>query len=240
MCTLSFIPQPNNGFLLTSNRDEATARKPALAPDKYIHNGIELVYPKDTQGSGTWLASANNGITLCLLNGAFTKHKHLPPYKHSRGLVVLDFFKYNQVEAFLSTYAFDGIEPFTLIVVNAAKAEVHEIRWDGIQTTSTLKEWGIPHIWSSSTLYEPEIIVQRGRWFHEFLEQNSNVDLNQILHFHHFGGNGDEANRFLMNRDNVLKTVSITGIKKCNAQTMMHHEDLLNATQSVIQLSHQQ
>ncbi len=223
--------------MLTSNRDEAVARQAALAPQAYVHHNIEVVYPKDLQGGGTWLAMAQNGLTVCLLNGAFTKHERTPPYKHSRGLVVIDFFNHSTVGSFLSEYDFKDIEPFTLVVVDAVKTGIHEIRWDGQQTYLMVKEWSKPHIWSSATLYETEVIKQRERWFNDFLEQSPNVDLNQMLHFHHFGGNQDEANRFLMNRNNVLKTVSITGIKKCEAQTIMHYEDLLSGQHSVLQMS---
>jgi hypothetical protein len=237
MCTLSYVPLNDFDFVLTSNRDEAIFRKAALEPQTYTHNCIKVTYPKDTQAGGTWLAAADNGFLLCLLNGAFVKHERTPPYKHSRGLVVLDFFKYNNVEDFLTRYDFINIEPFTLVVFDSPAKEITEIRWDGTQTYSTTKDWSKPQIWSSATLYEPEVIEQRKQWFVEFLQQNPKIDLNKMLHFHHFGGNDDVENRFLMNRNNGLKTISITGIKKCESQSFIHHEDLITNKTSVLELA---
>ncbi|MCU0422451.1 MAG: NRDE family protein [Bacteroidia bacterium] len=236
MCTLSFVPTSAQTFLLTSNRDESVSRMLALAPAEYEFNQIKLVYPKDMQAGGTWLTTADNGLTLCLLNGAFTKHKRRLPYKHSRGLVVLDFFKFMQVDDFLHNYDFAGIEPFTLVVIDAIHSTIHEIRWDEQHPHVTLKNWNQPHIWSSVTLYEPDIIEQREHWFYEILKQHAQINIQKMLHFHHFGGNDDEANRLLMNRNNKLKTVSITGINKTTAATDVHHYDLLNNERSVLTL----
>lgn len=236
MCTLSFVPQSNNGFLLTSNRDEAVARKGALPPKTYESNGIQVTYPKDGEANGTWLAAADNGFMLCLLNGAFTKHHRQPPYKHSRGLVILHFFQFNDVNRFYDDYDFERIEPFTLVFVNSHTQSITEMRWDGERKYLSEKEWNAPHIWSSATLYEPEVVTQREIWFHDFLAENPHADLNNLLYFHHFGGGADEHNRFLMNRNNVLKTISITGIKKCEQNTFMHYEDLLSGSSTILTL----
>lgn len=235
MCTLTYIPETGNGFLLVSNRDEQLARMPALAPEAYTHNGVQVVYPKDTQAGGTWLATAANGFKLCLLNGAFEKHVHQPPYKHSRGLVVTGFFDYNDIDRFLAGYTFEGIEPFTLIVFErkTGTAGIREIRWDGAKVYAKVIDAQNPQIWSSATLYDKEVIAEREKWFHRFLERQSHPDLNDMLQFHHFGGTGNERNDLLMNRDNMLQTISITGIKSCRAGTFMHHEDLLTHQFSV-------
>jgi uncharacterized protein with NRDE domain len=153
MCTLTYIPHPDHTFLLTSNRDESVTRLPALSPMSYLHHGVSVIYPKDTQAGGTWLAVSENQFTLCLLNGAFTRHKHTPPYRHSRGLVITDFFTYNEVTLFLKEYDFKGLEPFTLVIFESGKQhQVHEIRWDGEHVFHATKDYSIPHIWSSAML----------------------------------------------------------------------------------------
>jgi len=235
MCTLTYIPEPENAFLLVSNRDEQVARMPALAPQAYMHNGVQVVYPKDTQAGGTWLATAANGFTLCLLNGAFEKHTRIPPYKHSRGLVVTGFFDYNNTDRFLKEYDFEGIEPFTLVIIERSTKDIsiREIRWNGSAVAARHIEAHKPQIWSSVTLYEAEVIIEREKWFHQYLAQHPHPDLNDMLQFHHFGGTGDAGNDLLMNRGNVLQTISITGIKSCKHGTFMHHEDLLTHRMSV-------
>lgn len=233
MCTLTYIPKQSSGFILTSNRDESVFRMPALPPVTYLHNGISVMYPKDTQAGGTWVAISENGFTLCLLNGAFVRHKHEPPYKHSRGLVVTDFFNYNDVAAFLKEYDFNGLEPFTLVII-ASKGEsiIHEIRWDGQAHFYTTKDSAQPQIWSSASLYDAEVIVEREKWFHHFLASNPDPTADAMLQFHHFGGGQDE-NRLLINRNNVLKTISITGITHYLSRASIHHENLLTGEFSV-------
>jgi len=114
MCTVTYYPFKNN-FILTSNRDEHYKRKPALAPDSYIINSKELLFPKDQEAGGTWIAVSQTNVST-ILNGAFERHKHEPPYRRSRGLVLLDSFKYNNLEKFSKTYDFQGIEPLHLFL----------------------------------------------------------------------------------------------------------------------------
>lgn len=235
MCTLTYIPNNNQGFILTSNRDESVLREPALPPSIYEHNNIQLMYPKDPQGGGTWILSSSNQFTLCLLNGAFDRHIPNPPYRQSRGLVVTQFFDYNDVERFVAEYPFAGIEPFTLVIIHKQTAiNIHEVRWDG--TTVHLKtiEGTKPQIWSSATLYEPEVIAARKKWFDEFVLIHP--QLQDMQRFHHFGGSGNAAVDVLINKGTILRTISITAIEANEERTIMHYEDLVDGTSSVLKL----
>ena len=90
---------------------------------------LRLLHPKDARAGGTWLVATNNGTVACLLNGAFKKHHHSPPYRRSRGLMILDAAtQYNSFQNFTQHYDFEGIEPFTLVVCESEK--VFELRWD--------------------------------------------------------------------------------------------------------------
>src|SRR6476619_3650958 len=114
MCTVSFVPFTKNHFILTSNRDETTARGLASSPVIIEKETYKLVCPIDPLASGTWIAASNYGDMICLLNGAFKRHKHLPPYRKSRGLVVLDYFDTGEPEKFAAEYDLSNIEPFTM------------------------------------------------------------------------------------------------------------------------------
>lgn len=231
MCTLTYLPNSNGGFILTSNRDEKVDRKATLPPENYYHHGVRVVYPKDTQGGGTWLATAENGFTLCLLNGAFEKHNSTPPYRKSRGLVLIDFFEYNQVGKFLANYEFNGIEPFTLVIIEKQlNVVLHQIRWDGSMIHHLLLNEHEPHIWSSATLYNIETIAERELWFKEWLAVHPEPTIHDMLYFHHFGGKGDQHNDLLMNRGDRLKTLSISSVKHCVDGYFMLYEDLLEHT----------
>jgi uncharacterized protein with NRDE domain len=88
MCTVSFIAT-KTGVIITSNRDEHILRV-ALPPQKYLYNQKSIIYPKDVTAGGTWYATDGISKVIVLLNGAAEKHTHNPPYRRSRGLIVLD------------------------------------------------------------------------------------------------------------------------------------------------------
>ncbi|MFN3848794.1 MAG: NRDE family protein [Spirosomataceae bacterium] len=224
MCVLTYIPTENNGFILTSNRDEAVSREPAIPPRKYHLHGQNVFFPKDPKGGGTWIASCGN-FTLCLLNGGFEKHIPQPPYRQSRGKVILDFYEYQNVNEFVNQYLFDGIEPFTLIIIeNIGDLIIHELRWDAHKIFVTPIDATQSHIWSSATLYSPKIRLQREQWFRDFLVERPNRD--SILDFHHFGGKEDIRNGIKMNRDNKLQTISITQFVIDNDEFVISYHDL--------------
>jgi hypothetical protein len=246
MCTVTYVPlrsslqgfQNLEGFVLTSNRDEKVARLAAEPP--VIHNvkGKNLIYPCDPTGHGSWIALEENGTTVCLLNGGFLPHVANPAYKHSRGLVVLDYFSFRNTAHFHSNYAFEGIEPFTLVIVQAN--EVYEIRWDGETAYKKQLESDVPHIWSSVTLYTPEIIKKREQWFSKWVAKNPDYSIansQSIIDFHRFTGDGDAENDILMNRHGFLKTVSITSVRVEKKSSKMIYFDLLNQGDSQMDFS---
>jgi hypothetical protein len=228
MCVLTYIPTLRQGFILTNNRDEALVRPKAIPPKKYIINGKAVYFPKDAQAGGTWLATSND-FTLCLLNGAFEKHKHNPPYKQSRGQVILDFFKYETVDDFIGSYTFEGIENFTLIVVHTKdNLQLCEFRWDGRELYYSSKNPNEAHIWSSSTLYPAEIRVEREKWFSDFRKQNPNASNKQVIDFHLHGGTGDIHNDMRINRNDELVTQCVFQVMKENAYLSFSFHDLLS------------
>jgi Transport and Golgi organisation 2 len=226
MCVLTYLPTPNNGFIFTSNRDESVARESAIPPRKYEIGGQYVFFPKDPLSDGTWIAG-NENFTLCLLNGGFEKHTPTPPYRHSRGRVILDFYKFLNVEHFTKNYNFNNIEPFTLIIIERANnLSINEIRWTGQEVMSKNISPNKPKIWSSATLYSPEIIQEREKWFSNFLQENPHYSADDILKFHHFGGNGDARNDIKMNRENKLMTLSVTQFRIDDANFVVRYEDL--------------
>ena len=66
MCTVTFV-RTEKGFILTSNRDEKSARK-TIKPKVYKHGEKSLVYPKDELAGGTWVSTNANNRIACLLS----------------------------------------------------------------------------------------------------------------------------------------------------------------------------
>jgi uncharacterized protein with NRDE domain len=228
MCTVTYLPRGSNNFVLTSNRDENPQRLTTLEPQEYTIGGVQVVFPKDLQAEGTWIASGGNQFTCCLLNGAFEKHARKENYSKSRGLVLLDFFRYNDVEKFAATYDFRGIEPFTLLILDAReKLKLTEIRWNGEMVFVNEKDATRPCIWSSATLYSKEAMHKREKWFDEFIRFADDFGYD-ILDFHQFAGGGDRTDGLMINRNEKVKTVSITSVEKRDTQLQMTYRDVVN------------
>ncbi|MFN8344852.1 MAG: NRDE family protein [Spirosomataceae bacterium] len=224
MCFVTYLPY-EEGFILTSNRDEHVGRPKAQPPKKYIINGRAVFYPQDGLAGGTWIA-ASSRATLCLLNGAFVKHTPQPPYRKSRGRVVLDFFTYKTGNDFRQHYDFSGIEPFTLIMVEQNDClQLTQLRWDGNDLHTVGLEAHASHAWSSVTLYSDGVIQERERWFADWQQQHPYFEGKDIQRFHTFGGKEDAENGLIINRNNELKTVSITQIQKTSEQFLMSYWD---------------
>jgi len=234
MCTVSYLPAPS-GFILTSSRDEKIARPAAKLSKPVIINDHEVTFPKDPQGQGSWIA-ASKSRTVCLLNGAFTAHQPKPPYKHSRGLVVLHAFKYYTIQNFASTYDFTGLEPFTLLLVELGALVV--LRWDGSTLFTSELDAFQPQIWSSATLYSPEIIKKRQVWFRQWLNTSKELTLESIRSFHKTAGDGNPENAVLMQRDNQYATVSLTSVVGSDGHVEMTYEDLIHNKLTHQKLSH--
>ena len=228
MCVLTYLPTKDKGFFFTSNRDESVEREAAIPPRKYEIEGNYVFFPKDPLSGGTWIGSCDR-FTLCLLNGGFEKHVSTPPYRHSRGCIILDFYKYLDVTCFVENYNFANIEPFTLVIVDRMNSLIiSELRWNGAKIYHQILDPCQPKIWSSVTLYSPQIIQERERWFDDFLEEKHHYTSDDILNFHHFGGKGDVENDIKMNRENKLKTLSVTQFSIDEENFLVRYEDLQN------------
>lgn len=225
MCTVTFVPAPG-GFYLTSNRDESSSRRRAVAPRTYCSGMEELIYPKDPDAGGSWIVLKKEGTAAVLLNGAFIKHIHRPPYRMSRGLVLLDIIQAAIPLTRFREMDLGGIEPFTLVLLSAGC--LWEVRWDGLEKHVLTLDTTRPHIWSSATLYDEQAGKERKRWFDEWYRSTQWIASEDILAFHRSAGIGDQRNGLVMNRDNNMLTVSITSIVHVNGDTRMIYHDLWN------------
>jgi len=228
MCTVTYLPT-EEGFILTSNRDERKSRSNTDVPKPYQLYGQTVYFPQDKESSGTWIATSAQGLSLCLLNGAFEKHESQPPYRVSRGLILLEFFKHRFANDFLANTDLDGIEPFTLIIASqqTPKNYLYELRWDGNTPHLKSLDPGKACIWSSATLYPKEIRAEREFWFENWLDKNPVFGQEDILFFHHFAGRDDNNNALIMTRENDRQTISITSVLQTGGNRKIVYEDLI-------------
>jgi uncharacterized protein with NRDE domain len=233
MCTVSFVPVKEK-FIITSNRDEKTSRKNAIRPELSVYNGQKLFFPKDGDAGGTWIVMKENGDAAVLLNGAFICHTAEPPYRLSRGIVLLDIFSTERPSVTFTKVDLNDIEPFTLVLLE--NNCLYEFRWDGAEKYCKQLSINRAYIWSSSTLYDGFIVKKREQWFASFLNNHPIPTQQDVINFHRFTGDGDRQNDLMMTRDGLYSTVSITSILLTKDRASMKYLDTKKENQSEVNI----
>lgn len=223
MCTVSFVGI-NGKLVFTSNRDEHLSRPSSLMPSEEIINNCKVFFPKDPKAGGTWFAVNEFGSVAVLLNGAKKKHISTGNYARSRGIVLLSIIGDRHPDKQLINIDLTRIEPFTLILY--VNKKLTEFRWDGNIKKTTELELNGHYIWSSSTLYSSQVTSDRERSFNEFIDNTKQISAERIIDFHS-ENNGDCENGLVINRDDKLKTFSITQAVITNNEILLVHHDLL-------------
>ena len=227
MCTVTFVPAGGRLFI-THNRDERSLRSRAIAPGEYRVGRHTLLFPRDTQAGGTWIAVNANGAAAVLLNGAFAKHSSQPPYRKSRGLVLLDIIASGDAVDSWQCIDLRGIEPFTVLLWSNGR--LYEGRWDGERKDSRLPDATRAHSWSSVTLYDEAVRARREQWFARWRQQYPQPLQEDIWQYHLQGGEGDAHNDLCMDRGNGMLTVSVTSLELLPDHCRMKYLDLQNNT----------
>ena len=217
MCTLTYVPISDSEFLVTHNRDEHPLRKTAK-PKKVRYGMIDVEFPIDVEGGGTWVYKTNSRIA-CILNGGFATHKRMPSYRKSRGLVIKESILYEDSLAFIAESNLEDIEPFTLIFFESKEKIIRQFVWDGEQKHISGLSLKQAHIWSSFTLYDSKTQEKRKQYFHKWIENNSPYDIS-IFHKNKIN---DEIKASIILNTPTCKTISITQIHYKNRVSAMSY-----------------
>lgn len=226
MCTVTYINH-NDQRIFTSNRDENKQRPAALWPFSNAFQQKRLFYPKDPVGNGSWIIATDDGAIGVLLNGAIVKHTRHPFYKKSRGLVLVELMQASCGIDYFNEESLQDIEPFTII--HYKNECLHKLQWDGENKFRGQLNPSENYIWSSVTLYEPEVIHGREKRFASFLKKLNCPDAQAIREFH-LQNYGDYENGFVINRKNGVLTQSLTQAIVFSNEISLSYNDLLNNT----------
>jgi hypothetical protein len=207
MCTVSWIHQPN-GYQLFCNRDEKLTRKAAGPPAVLSRDGIRFVSPVDGDAGGTWIATNEFGLSLCLLNG---RPSH--PGSRSRGLLLLDLVSATDTDEILqraSDLDFGCYAPFSLAVLKPGRYAAL-IRWNGISKTFLRRaEHYMPLISSS---FDPDgVEAKRRAEFHRLRKREGRFHAGLLCLFHAAHGDAPNAYSPCMHREDA-ETVSFTWVR---------------------------
>ena len=225
MCTVTFLPLDSTDFILTSSRDVPFARKKAEAPKLYIEDGVEITYPKDGEAGGTWIGTSSKNRLICLLNGGYKDHQIKESYRKSRGIIVKELLKSEVISDALTEIELENIEPFTLVIVDWNDGlELFEFVWTG-EKKHLFNIPKVPHIWSSSTLYDDITKKMRQDWFTDWQNRQNSFNQSKIIEFHKTAGVGNPKTDVLMKREKG-GTVSITSISRSSGKLHLWYEDM--------------
>lgn len=204
MCTVSYLPV-EQGYILTSNRDEDPHRQTA-PPDTYLlSGGKKITFPRDMEKGGTWIAMDDLGQVACLLNGAFVRHIRKDQYRMSRGQLILNAFAASGFEIFISEINLEDIEPFTMILVKPDG--LYKMVWDGREKYEWKLDHHKPQLWSSATLYSAAEHSIKEQFLEDSLQRLKVIDRESILDIHGW----NTTSPFILDKKEV-KTVSITQV----------------------------
>jgi len=210
---------------MTSNRDEKTIRPNAMEPKSYYINYKKVIFPKDNKAGGTWYAIDEHSNVLVLLNGAEEKHDIKDSYRKSRGLIVLDLISSESPLEAWQKIDLENIEPFTLVLFENQK--LYQLRWNELEKSTLELDTNHSHIWSSSTLYSAAIREKRANWFYTFLDTQPEVNEEELFNFHRYTEEGNTEHGLVINRNEMLKTLSITQTVIEKNKVSIHYNDLI-------------
>lgn len=224
MCTVTYLPVSNDGFIVTSNRDEAPGRRAEEWRQQIMGSGEMVCYPRDPMKGGTWFCFSDHSRLACLLNGAYTPFDPDPSFTTSRGEIVLDYFRQRPSSLWMEQVNLRTVAPFTLLLID--QGGFRELIWDGREKEICTVPADKPRIWSSVTLYPPEIRKWREQLFSSWRREHPDPTQEAIMEFHTLGGNGDKDNDLVMNRQNIVKTLSITSAQVNPGKATIRHLNL--------------
>jgi hypothetical protein len=234
MCILSIVQQGNE-IIVTSNRDEKRERPNSCAPEVIVRDGRSIVYAQDSLQNGTWLVADDSGKVAVLLNGAIKPHVPNPPYRMSRGLLLLDLFEKDDFLIAFEEIDLTGIEPFQMIFIS--KKSSCQMLWDEqFKRVIPFHDAAIICFFSS-TLYSEHHQKEKENWFKNqfgILEDNSALHLFDI---HQQRSDSVEDGCFFLNNTTHL-TKSVSQVVIAGGHSIYRHWQSWNDERFEITLPH--
>lgn len=183
MCTVSWIHE-DRGYQLFCNRDEKLTRRPAIEPQQFFRDDVRVLAPIDGDSGGTWIATNEFGLTVCLLNGISGGGSGAAP-RRSRGLIVLDLASAassREVMARVWQSGLQSYEPFTLAVLELGQRAT-VIEWDGAK--KRILPFADSHMPLVSSSVEPDAVRNQRRFeFARVVRGGQVLDPVSLLMFH--------------------------------------------------------
>ena len=220
MCVVSYIKNQDK-FYFTSNRDIPKNRKIAIHPKSYRVNNQALIFPKDPDAGGSWIAA--NELSLgCILN---LKDKKEIKNNSSRGIFLINCLTQKKPKEYFNNFDFTSTYPFMMVLLNFYEKKLESFIWDGCKKNINILNVEKNYLWMSSSIYEEKEINQKK---YVFVKNNNLDNEKDILKFH-------MENQFNCSKNNQINTASITQISgTINLKEIKYHDILNNNIESFV------
>jgi len=126
MCTFSWISN-GDGYEIHFNRDEQKSRKKALLVSLQQSIGTNYLAPTDSEKGGTWIATNEHGLTLCLSN-VYDESDPRPTNLESRGIIIPKLIHHrerSELVAQMGELSFEQFVPFKLFIFDGKRAPLY-------------------------------------------------------------------------------------------------------------------
>lgn len=208
MCTMTWFVK-DNGYELFFNRDERLSRQRAELPTLQHADGVNYLSPTDADAGGTWIASNQYGVTVCLLN--HYQFEQIETYKDwtSRGEIVRLFatiVDLDSAEQSFRALQLADYRAFRMFIIDRTGDNLLCV-WDG---HSARVEHNVTTPKSSSSVNAKHVKQTRKDLFKSLNLEQSTVTGDYInFHSSHLPSRSQES--VCMHRDDA-KTVSFSHI----------------------------
>lgn len=132
MCTVSWFTTPK-GYELFFNRDESKKRTEALPPEILSGETCEFLSPTDVQGGGSWVATNQFGVTVCLLNLYTDIDLVESDHYVSRGEIIREIAGISSINAVyehISNYDLSEFRTFRVFAIDVSGKNIL-LAWNG-------------------------------------------------------------------------------------------------------------
>jgi hypothetical protein len=204
MCTVSWIHEPE-GYQLFCNRDEKLTRGKAAPPRHAVRDGVHFLAPVDADFGGTWIATNEFGLSLCLLNG-------MPgPWSRSRGLLVLDLISLPSIVAVLDRVGNMDLTPFAPFTLAGVEPQnpAAVVEWNGERVAISSPDES-HFMLTSSSFDSGRVREKRLQAYSKVTSLGCTPEL--LVHFHKSHGGTPSAYSICMHRPDA-ETVSFSWVR---------------------------
>jgi hypothetical protein len=205
MCTVTWVHR-TDGYQLLCNRDERRTRAQAVPPAVHMRDGVRFIAPIDGDFGGTWIATNEFGLSVCLLNGPRAAGDQP---RLSRGVLVLKLisaFSPEEVDSRIQEIDLGAFPSFTIAVLQAERP-AHVTTWTGAE----LKAGDSCTRLLTSSSYDPDgVRAERLRGFQRCIALEPDGESLRAFHESHSPQGG--AYSVCMHREDA-ETVSFASVE---------------------------